>query len=227
MKITAACCLGLVMMVSSMAMGQPAVPASLPCPGPPITSVVEWAQFRFSPCHTGFNPYEFVLSPATAANLALQWSYNTTGNIIDSSPAVANGVVYVGSRDRNLYALSASTGALLWKYTTGDSVDSSPAVANGVVYVGSADFNLYALNASTGTLLWKYTTVDFVDSSPAIANGVVYVGFYDFNVRALNASTGALLWQYTTGSAVYSSPAVANGMVYVASFDSNLYAFGL
>ena len=37
-----------------------------------------------------------------------------------------------------MYALNASTGALLWKLpTTGQYVDSSPAVANGVVYVGS------------------------------------------------------------------------------------------
>ncbi len=50
---------------------------------------------------------------------------------------MANGVVYVGSSDDNVYALNASTGALLWKYTTGNYVDSSPAVANGVVYIGS------------------------------------------------------------------------------------------
>ena len=57
---------------------------------------------------------------------------------------MANGVVYVGSLDNNVYALKASTGALLWKYTTGYWVGSSPAVANGVVYVGSYDGNVYA-----------------------------------------------------------------------------------
>jgi outer membrane protein assembly factor BamB len=61
-----------------------------------------------------------------------------------SSPAVANGVVYVGSYDNNVYALDASTGAKLWSYTTGNAIGSSPTVANGVVYVGSGDNNLYA-----------------------------------------------------------------------------------
>ena len=57
-----------------------------------------------------------------------------------SSPAVVNGVVYVGSFDNNVYALNASTGAKLWSYTTGGAMYfSSPAVANGVVYVGSDD----------------------------------------------------------------------------------------
>jgi len=56
-----------------------------------------------------------------------------------SSPAVANGTVYVGSEDNNVYALNATTGAKVWSFTTGSSVYSSPAVANGVVYVGSDD----------------------------------------------------------------------------------------
>src|SRR6516225_4175989 len=68
-----------------------------------------------------------------------------TGDVVDSSPAVANGVVYVGSADHDVYALNAGTGALLWKYTTGSSLTGSPAVANGVVYVGSWDDNVYAL----------------------------------------------------------------------------------
>jgi outer membrane protein assembly factor BamB len=54
-----------------------------------------------------------------------------------SSPAVAAGVVYIGSKDDYVYALDASTGDLLWGYKTGSSVYSSPAVAGGVVYVGA------------------------------------------------------------------------------------------
>ena len=56
-----------------------------------------------------------------------------------SSPAVANGVVYVGSADGTLYALNASTGARLWGYSARGQLISSPAVANGVVYIGTDD----------------------------------------------------------------------------------------
>jgi len=59
-------------------------------------------------------------------------------------------VVYVGSDDNNVYALSAKTGAKLWSYTTGGYVDSSPAVANGMVYVGSDDDNVYAFGLPDG-----------------------------------------------------------------------------
>ncbi len=172
------------------------------------------------------NPYEKVLGVNNVGSLSLKWRHHT-GSWVYSSPAVANGVVYIGSTDHNVYALNAKTGALLWSYETGEWVDSSPAVANGVVYVGSEDSNVYALNAKTGVLLWSYQTGGLVDSSPAVANGVVYVGSYgDYGyLYALNASTGALLWSYNTiGVGVTSSPAVMNGVVYFCDEEGYAYA---
>ena len=120
----------------------------------------DWAQFRFGPHHTGHNPYENVLTSSNVSALTRDWSY-TTGSEIQSSPAVAGGLVYVGSADHKLYALDAVTGARKWSYTTGGPITySSPAVANGVVYVGSfyGDDKLYALDAVTRALKWSYTT---------------------------------------------------------------------
>ena len=37
-----------------------------------------------------------------------------TGNFVSSSPAVVNGVLYVGSEDDKLYALDARNGKTLW-----------------------------------------------------------------------------------------------------------------
>jgi outer membrane protein assembly factor BamB len=46
------------------------------------------------------------LNAATGAQL---WSF-TTGNFVFSGPAVANGVVYAGSADNNLYSFSLAGG---------------------------------------------------------------------------------------------------------------------
>ena len=99
----------------------------------------------FDPQHTHFNPYEKGLNPANVSHLGQYWTAST-GSEIFSSPAVANGVVYVGSGDHKLYAFNASTGKPLWTASTGDIIGSSPAVANGVVYVGSEDHKLYAFH---------------------------------------------------------------------------------
>jgi len=61
-------------------------------------------QFGFDAQHSGFNPYESELSPATVATLVQAWTATTGSAIGYSSPAVANGVVYAGSTDDKLYA---------------------------------------------------------------------------------------------------------------------------
>ena len=178
-----------------------------------------WPMFRNTLSHEGVSS-----STAPTTNQTL-WIYNI-GHHVYSSPAVADGVVFIGSYDKNVYALNGSTGALIWNYTTGAAVLSSPAVVDGVVFVGSHDNNVYALNESTGAKIWSYKTGGIVTSSPAVVDGVVFVGSHDNNVYALNGSTGAKIWSYTTGGTVYSSPAVADGVVFVGSHDNKVYAFG-
>ncbi|MEF8827254.1 MAG: PQQ-binding-like beta-propeller repeat protein, partial [Halapricum sp.] len=74
-----------------------------------------------------------------------RWSHETDGGI-RSSPAVADGVVYVGSNDGNVYALDADDGTERWTFQTGQRVRSSPAVTSDAVYVGSADAYVYAID---------------------------------------------------------------------------------
>ena len=176
-----------------------------------------WSMFHHDLTHTGNSQ-----STAPKTNQTL-WRFNTGGPV--DSPVVSDGVVYVGSLDNNVYALNASNGAVVWKYTTGANVLSPAAVANGVVYVGSEDYNVYALNATTGAYIWSYKTGYFVDSAIAFSNGVVYVASEDNNVYALNASNGARVWSYATGGQIMlSSPAVADGAVYIGSEDHKVYA---
>ena len=63
---------------------------------------------------------------------------------MNSSPAVANGIVYIGSGDGKVYAFNATTGATaLERHHRADAANSSPAVANGTLYVTSL-FQLWA-----------------------------------------------------------------------------------
>ncbi len=141
------------------------------------------------------------------------WTAATGGSIQHSSPAVANGVVYVGADDQYLYAFDAAgvtnctgsgfskTCSPLWKgvIASGTLFESSPAVANGVVYIGGGDGMLYAFDAAGAT-----------------------------NCTAGSPPTCPALWTgTTTANPIESSPAVAGGVVYVGSDDQNLYGFGL
>ena len=183
-------------------------------PGSSDQSGNEWPMLHASLNHTG------TVTTQVSATGAF-WS-NTSYNVY-SSPVVANGCVYVGSYDNNVYCLNATTGVKAWNYTTGNAVYSTPAVAGGYVYVGSDDNKVYCLNATTGTEVWKCTTGDAIFSSPAIAFGRVYVGSEDNNLYCLNALTGTRIWNYTTGAFVDSSPAIAGGCIYVGSEDGYVY----
>ena len=157
-----------------------------------------------------------------------EWAYTTgdkVGNAFGlSAPAVADGTVYVGSDDGNVYALDAATGHVRWTYSTLTYVEAKPVVVGGTVYIGGADNSVYALDAATGHVRWTYTTGDQVYSSPAVAGGTVYIGSDDHKVYALDAATGHVRWTYTTGDQVDSSPAVAGGTVYIGSNDHKVYA---
>lgn len=182
-----------------------------------------WSQFHFDNMMR-WNPYENVLNVNNVGSLQEKatYSYWREDDYI-TYPLVANGVLYTSNYDgSSIYALNASTGDLLWKYSV-EGVNYGPflfAVKDGTAYA-SYD-KLYALNANTGTLLWS-ATGGFL-GTPTVANGVVYVGSQDGSVYAHNATTGTTLWSYATGDLVESSPAVANGMVYFGSDDHNVYA---
>jgi eukaryotic-like serine/threonine-protein kinase len=198
--------------------------------------------FRANLEHTGVYS-----APGVPKFSGVKWKFQTAGRVI-SSAAVENGLVYVGSTDKNFYAIDQQTGALKWKFVTEGPVVSSPAVAGGVVYFGSYDGKFYALDAATGQLKWKFETAgerryagrrlhgllpagetmpdpwDYFLSSPAVWNSDVYFGSGDGNVYALDAASGVLKWKFKTGDVVHSSPAISDGTLYIGSWDTYLYA---
>lgn len=200
------------------------------------------ALFRGDPQHSGV--YDAV---GVAQLHGVKWAFHTNGQVI-SSPAVAGGMVYVGSTDGTLYAVDVASGAQKWKFATHARVTSSPAIANGIVYFGSYDGKFYALDAADGHVKWTFAIpgerrfaathlhgsepaaetmpdpFDFYLSSPVVANGAVYFGSGDGNVYALDAAAGTLRWKFHTEDVVHASPAFADGMLFVGSWDSYFYA---
>jgi|SRR5579859_1171143 len=183
--------------------------------------------FGLNAQHTHSNPYERILTPATVPHLKRKWTYQANYSLGNSSPAVTDGMVYIGSRNGKLYAIDTISGSQKWVYQTNGPITSSPAVADSIVYIGSWDFSLYAIDATSGTKKWAYQTGSYVLSSPTVADGVVYIGSWDNKLYAIDAVLGTRKWAYQTGSNITSSPAVADGVVYIGSHDFNLYAINV
>ncbi len=168
----------------------------------------------------------------TGADAPLPWGHES-GDTWTSSPAIAGGVVVVGSGDGSLYALDLSTGAVRWKAPTGRRIRSSPAVSGKMVVVGSGDGRVYGFDLDTGRERWRFATngVDFksdtfgydrktVQASPAIAGNLVVIGARDGFLYGLDFATGTQRWVVDHQiSWVNCSVAIADGAVYTGTSD--------
>ncbi|MHB8792140.1 MAG: outer membrane protein assembly factor BamB family protein [Thermoleophilia bacterium] len=179
------------------------------------------ATYRGNNLHSG--EYDSTNDPLPASE---KWIFFSTEKGLDSSPAVANGLVYFGSHDQNFYALDAESGQERWKFSTGNIILSSPAVSEGTVYFGSMDRFFYALDAMTGEKKWSFETASSkkppratipsygIQSSPVLEDGIVYFGTFGDRLYALNAMTGAKIWEFEAPNEIMDSPAVADGVVF-------------
>jgi len=194
-----------------------------------------WTKFRYDRRNTGHNPH----ADGPSRNPELKWSFEA-GDAVWGSPVVADEILYIGSYDHYLYAISTDTGEKIWEFQSSDRIDGTPAVVDGTVYFASFDKNIYALDAKTGEKRWDHSTNGLIRSSPTVADGTVYIGthcrsaecniYYDElfpvvgYVYALDAETGDSMWRYETGDEILSSPSVVEGTVYIGSSDGKLYA---
>ncbi|HEX4295789.1 MAG TPA: PQQ-binding-like beta-propeller repeat protein [Rhizomicrobium sp.] len=184
----------------------------------------DWPQLGFNARGGRNNSGENILTAKTVSGLALAWQ--SAINDMTSSPAVANGILYAGTRDGHLLALDAATGAQRWSAVTAAAIVSSPTVSDGTVYVTSNDHKLYAFDAATGAQRWASLTDYSISSSPVAANGLVYVVADSGTLFAFKARNGILAWQAAHDYLwPGSTPAAAGGLVYAMSSQNYVFAF--
>lgn len=166
------------------------------------------------------------------------WRFETAGTELDAgeygfdrtqiqaSPAVADGTLYIGSRDASLYAIDPSDGRVRWTFGDGSAwVVASVAVHDGRVFNGrSSSGRFRAIDAASGAELWVHETGGLVFSSATVVGSTVYVGSGSGRLFAFDAATGAVRWSLATDGPIVSSPAVWDGRVYVGSDDGTVYA---
>jgi outer membrane protein assembly factor BamB len=145
-----------------------------------------------------------------------EWDFQT------AQPAVARGVVYVGSATGAFPAVDAETGRVRWTFTAKGRIRAAACVDGNRVYLGSMDNLVYALDAGTGAELWRFDTGSPVTTAPMVADGKVIIGTRDRALLcALDAADGTPRWSvYYWFSWVESTPVLHDGLLYVGASDS-------
>jgi outer membrane protein assembly factor BamB len=137
------------------------------------------------------------------------------------SSVVADGKrVYVGSRDKTLYALDLATGKEQWRVETQDMMTATPALYRDMLLFADYKGVVQAVGASDGKARWTYDAKLPVAGDLIVDADRVFVGSRTYDLIALDATSGKELWKhYYWFSWIESPPVVRDGVVYTGSSD--------
>jgi len=177
-----------------------------------LTYSGNYQSHRFSPLNQ--------ITRENVARLTPAWIYQVrrTG-IVETSPIVADGVMYITEPPSTVTALDVRSGRPLWTYSptipTDVIVIGSPPVNRGVailddtVFVGTVHGHLIALDAKSGAVRWNIAVDDnkfgyYVTSAPLALAGRIIVGVSgaEAGIRgfldAYDPKTGTRVWRTHT-----------------------------
>ena len=166
-------------------------------------AALDWPQYLHGPQHSSVSPAT-AFTPANAASAGQVWHWQPPvipgkpAPLLDASPTVAAGRVYIGAQSGRFYALNEATATVVWRrqldtepkgtcsaqgISSTAAVGPDPVTGRRTVYVSGARYT-YALTAATGALVWKTRIGPRVAnpdayynwSSPTVAGGHIYVG---------------------------------------------------
>jgi len=165
------------------------------------------------------------------------WRVKPSGPL-RGSPTVAFNQVFVMTQDNQIFALSATDGAIVWQ-DAGASGQAglfgvaAPAAGQGTVVAGYSSGELVAYRYENGRNLWsdalsrtsistQVGTLTDVDADPIIDGGRVYALGQGGRMAAYEILTGQRIWELTLAGV--STPAVVGEWVFTLTDDARILA---
>jgi len=154
-----------------------------------------------------------------ASGLVPKWAYQTmAGGKFETTPLVADGVLYGTGQDDRAYALDARSGRPIWQYQRALPADIRPccgrvnrglAILGDKVFLGTLDAHVIALDAKIGNVVWDVTSVDYRGGysftlAPLAIKNLIIVGVSggEYGIRgfidAYDAASGERQWRFYT-----------------------------
>jgi outer membrane protein assembly factor BamB len=181
-----------------------------------------------------------------AATGALRWHQDDPiGKVVEASPLLVDGSVFVANTEGKLYRLASSTGVVEWERTIYDwhghwgwGPLGTPAYADGRLYLPTPHDGLFAIDAASGEIAWtvqaarsrvrpdpyENATSGF-QTSPIVSGDLVWIAGGDGLLRALDRKSGAPRWQKDVGMPVLTSVTTDGQLLVVAGYDGVLRGY--
>jgi alcohol dehydrogenase (cytochrome c) len=202
---------------------------------PSIEPSADWPSYNGSNTANRHSPLDQI-DTANVRDLTAQWFFPLPNlPMIEGTPVVISGVMYVTGPNQ-VYALDASTGRELWRYSqprteglVGDpaiGLNRGVAVREHLLFTVTDHAHVIALDRFTGSLVWDVEMADYHDhygavAAPLVVDSLVIAGISagDTGLRgfldAYHADTGERVWRFWTipapgepGSETWGDPAV-------------------
>ncbi len=159
------------------------------------------------------------INQTNVSRLKTKWVYQMpTTHLVETTPLVADGVMYFTEPPSNVVAVDAETGKQFWRYRRATpqkvnvccgQVNRGVALAEDRVFVGTVDAHLVALDAKTGAVLWDVEVADYtkgysVTVAPLVVKDMVICGIAggEYGIRgfldAYDLKTGKRRWRFYT-----------------------------
>ncbi len=156
------------------------------------------------------------ITPENVGNLRVSWTFNIpNARVLEVSPIVYHGVIYVTTSTDAVYALDAKTGQMKWRFDpkpvqiVGVPRNRGVAILDDDVFIATIDGHLIALDAATGQKKWDKLTVQdprdsFYTMQPVPYKGQLLLGVSNGdwggigNISAFDPKTGNRIWEWQT-----------------------------
>jgi len=151
--------------------------------------------------------------------------------IVFCSPLIHDGMVYIGNRIGQLWAVDFETGKVKWHWQEDGlkpEIYSSPKVGELGIIFGTVDQKAHrghvvCLDAKTGKLKWRCRTSREVGATVALFGGNVYAPCKDRRIYEIEQATGKLLRQFQLPGTTHCTPTIAMGFAFLmAGGDKSL-----
>jgi alcohol dehydrogenase (cytochrome c) len=177
-----------------------------------------WLSYSGGYASERFSPLDQI-DKENVGQLRVEWVYQTSPGLVETTPVVVDGVMYLTEPPSTVVALDARTGRRIWRWDANipdetlnigfPRVNRGVAVLDSTVYVGTLDARLVALDAESGVERWSTLVADnkvgfSMTGAPLAIDGKIIVGVAgaEAGIRgfldAYDADTGALLWRTHT-----------------------------
>jgi len=179
------------------------------------------------------------------------WDTLSGGNIwktdldvsLASGAGGGEGLILVGSKEGDVFALDEETGTIIWQNTLTSEVLSPPKAAMDVAIVRTADGRTTGLSVSDGHILWSYQRkVPLLSLRGAgeaiVADDKVITGYANGKLVALSITDGSVIWEKSVAVPrgrteldrlvdIDSAPVIKDGIIYVVAYHGRLAALSL